>query len=455
MGKNYDFEYIIIGSGPAGRTIATKLATAKKSVAVVECENFGGAEINTRDYPYEIALNFAHTYHDFIKSPAVNDNSCHFNYPTFLSHMEQLITRARSDIVESLQSQNIKLISGFAHFLDSNTIAVDEHQYTAKYFILATGSVLKAAEISGLDNIKYLDPETALFTHRLPKFVFIVGGGPTGVQLAEYFAMLGTGVIIMERGTHLLPREDEEVANAITDYFTSELGITVVTNSRVTALTEDYSSKIVVFSNGSSEKMVRVDSIILSTGSEPYLDYGLENAGVDYKRTGINVDKYFNTSAKNIFAIGDCVKDADSSTEHAILEANTLAANLLHRQKLSAHYNGLSRYVNIKQSVATIGMNERDILSRDLKCRKSLVYLRDIPSLHAPEYKYGFIKLLTDHSGKLLGASIVAPNADLLIGELSMAMRNRLSIESLASTSHPASSPALAITAAARKLLTK
>ena len=105
------------------------------------------------------------------------------------------------------------------------------------------------------------------------------------------------------------------------------------------------------------------------------------------------------------------------------------------------------------QSVITVGLNERDILSRDLKCKKSIVYLKDIPSLYKREYHYGFVKLLVDHSNHLIGATIVAPNAKSIVGELSLCLNRRLTIEALAFTPHLADSSALAISEAAKKLL--
>ena len=319
MGKKYTYDYIVIGSGPAGRTVAEKLAKAKKKVAIVEGKVLGGAEINTRDLPYKTALDFANTYYKFMNYSAVSGNSPYFNLPTLASHINSIVKTASDKIAENLKSLNIDVINGFANFLDAHTIAVEDKEYTATNFILATGANLKANEISGLDSVNYMTPDLALRVRRLPRFVFVIGGGPTGVQIAEYFAKLGTGVIIMERGAHLLPREDEEVGNLLTTYFTESLGITVVTNAKVLQITEDHMSKVVVFTNGSEEKMVRVDSVALATGSEPALEYGLENAGVNFKRVGITVDKYFNTSAKNIYAIGDCLGNNDSSTERANL----------------------------------------------------------------------------------------------------------------------------------------
>ena len=406
MGKDYNFDYIVIGSGPAGRTAATNLAKSDKKVAIVECETLGGAEISTRDFPYQASLDFAYTYYKFTSFPAVRDTSCHFNFPTLVSSIDEAIAKKQDQIEKNLKSAGILLITGFAHFLDSHTIAVENIKYTAKYFILATGSRLKANEISGLESVKYLDPDTAICLRRPPKFVFVAGGGPTGIEIAEYFAMLGVGVIIMERADHILPREDEEIATAITNHLTEKLGVTIITNSKVVQIAEDHSSKIVIFMNGSSEKMVRVDCIILATGSEPFLDYGLENAGVDYRRTGITVDKYFTTTAKNIFAIGDCINSADSSTERAIHEANILTENLLHRNKSIAKYSNIPRTIHIHPEIATIGMNERDCLSRDLKYQKSIVNL-DAPG--------SFIKTLNDRSGRFLGATIVAENASLAL----------------------------------------
>lgn len=455
MGKNYDFDYVIIGSGIAGRTLARKLVGKDRKIAIVEAGDFGGAEINTRDLPYQINLDFAHNFHKISHSPAVSPNSCHFNFPTLMTKEQEYIAKIRGQEIEDFQNLGIRIIDGFTSFVDSHTITVNNKNYTAKYFIIATGSDLKATEIAGLETVSYLDPNNVFNLRRLPKFVFVVGGGPTGVQIAEYFALLGIGVIIMERGTQLLPREDEETSKTITDYFTNELGITVVTGSKVTAITEDHSSKIVVFTSGAGEKMVRVDSIVLATGTEPVLDCNLENAGVKYKNSGITIDKYFNTSAKNIFAIGDCTGDEDSSSERASLQASILANNLLRRQKLTPIYTGRVRQIGTFPRIAVTGLNDRDILARDLKCRGASIYFNDIPSLNTPEYQYGFVKLITDTSRHLIGATVVAPDAAAIISELSLVIANHLTIESLAATPHDVKTSAAAVALAAKQLLAK
>jgi len=455
MGKKYEYDYIVIGSGPAGRTVAEKLAKGKKKVAIVEGKVLGGAEINTRDLPYRTALDFAKTYHKFMNYSAVSGNSPFFNLPTLASHINSVVKDASDKIADNFKSLNIDIINGFANFLDAHTIAVEDKEYTATNFVLATGANLKANEISGLDSVNYMTPDLALRVRRMPRFVFVIGGGPTGVQIAEYFAKLGTGVIIMERGAHLLPREDEEVGDLLTTYFTESLGITVVTNAKVLQITEDHMSKVVVFTNGTEEKMVRVDSVALATGSEPALEYGLENAGVNYKHAGITVDKYFNTSAKNIYAIGDCLGNSDSSTERANLEASILAENLLHRQKFTAKYSGLVRRINTGIPIAVVGMNEHDTLARDIKCKRATIRLEAVPTISFPDYQKGFVKLLADHSGHIIGATVMGEGAEHLINEISIIMSRRLTVEAIATTPHPLDTPAAAISLAAKKLLSK
>lgn len=400
MSKKYDFDYIIIGSGPAGRTIAKRLVEAKKSIAIIDYAEFGGAEINTRDLPYKINLDFTHDYHALANHPAMGTSSFHFNFPTLMANGERIIKNTRLKLQADYANLGITIISGFAHFLDKHTIAIDDNKYTAENFILATGSDLKANEISGLDGVKFYTPDTIFEIHRLPGFAFIAGGGPTGVEIAEYLAMLGTKVIIMERGSQLLPKEDEDISKLITEHL-KNLDVTVITNSKVVGCAEDYESKIVIFTDGNGEKMVRIDSIILATGSEPILDYGLENAGVEYKRTGITVDKYFNTSSKNIFAIGDCIGTDNSSTERAIHDANILAENLLHRGKTSEKYQGIARTISTSPEIAVTGLNERDATARDINYKKSIINLD----------KDNFIKILTDRSGRTIGTTIVAKDA--------------------------------------------
>ncbi len=454
MGKKYDFEYIVIGSGPAGSAAAINLAKAKKHVALVEGRFWGGSNINTRDIPYRIALDFSHTYQKFLSLPEFKNQDFTFSLPTAVSHQLKTILGCGGNNENFFKTAGVTCISGYANFLDNNTIAIGTQKYTAKNFIIATGAKLKTLEISGTEQVNYLTPETAIKIHRLPKVVVVVGGGSTGCEIASYYAELGIKVIILETAPRLLPREDKEASEAITNHFTRELGIMVLPSSKVVALEQNDSAKRVIFVNGRTEKMIRTDCVILATGSQPALDLGLENAGVKYKNSGIIVNRYFETSAKNIYAIGDCL-GKDSSTERADYEGTVLAMNIINKTKNPANYHGFVRLTNTNPALVTIGLNEDDLIRRDRKFKIALVPFTEIPAGKIYNTTYGFIKLITDKTNRLLGACIVAPHAELLAPELSLAIRHNLPIVEIASTPHTINNYDYAIKLAAKKLLTK
>ena len=454
MGKKYDYDYIVIGSGPAGSTVALKLAETKKRVALVEGRFFGGSNLNTRDIPYDVALDFAHTLAKTRSYPELKHQDFHFNLPTIPAHELKIIIESGGNNKKIFEAAGITCIKGFANFLDPHTIAVNEKKYTATNFILATGSHLKDNEISGVESVTHLTPETAIKTRRLPEVVAVIGGGSTGCEIAEYYAELGTKVVLFESSSRLLPHEDQEVGDVMFNYFTEQLNMTVLQNAKVVAISQDHFSKSVIFRHDNTEKMVRVDCIILATGSEPNINYGLENAKVEYKKTGISVNKFFETSSKNIYAIGDAI-GSDSSTDRAHQEGLVLANNLINKSKDTINYQGITRTIKTYPEITTVGLNEDDLLRRDRKYQKAFIKLDEVQASKTHNFNYGFIKLLADRSNHILGATIIAPEAELMIPEVALAVRHELTALELASTPHNINSYNYLIKLAAKKLIKK
>ena len=455
MGKKYDFDYIIIGSGPAGSTAARTLVKSKKRIALIEGRYFGGTNINTRDIPYSVTLDFAQSYYKVSRLPEFSHQDFSFNFPTIVAHQLKAIIESGGGNNQKLYSDaGIVCLHGYANFLDNHTIAIGEQKFTSNHFILATGSHLDTSSISGVEAVNYLTPETAIKIRRLPKAALIIGGGSTGCEIAEYYAKLGARVFLMESASRILPAEDPETSQAIADYFNT-LNITILTNSKAIALEQDEASKRVIFQNDHTEKMVRIDCIVLATGSAPTTDYGLENAGVKLTKTGtIKVDKTFQTSAKNIYAIGDCINNT-ASTERANYEGKLLATNIINKTKNTPNYVGFARVTSTSPAIVSLGLNETELKRRKRKYQKSIVYLKDIPASKIYNSRYGFVKLIADRTNHIIGASIVAPNAAAMSGELALAIRHHLSAIELASTPHITNDFSYAIKLAAKKLAKK
>ena len=456
MGKKYDFNYIIIGGGPAGSSVAYSLATSKKyHICLIEADTFGGSNLCKRDMPYLIGQSFAHDFYHLSQSPEMSSQTLHYNFPTIASHQLAVTNLLSNNGLQQIRDLGVTYVNGYAHFLDNHTVAVNNQEYTSDKFIVATGAKLATDNIIGLDSIKYLTPDTIPKLRRLPKFIFIIGGGPTGCENAEYFAKLGSKVIIMEQASRLLPKEDSEVGETIKNYFVNELGIMVLTNSKVVAVEKDGAAKRVIFKSGSQDKAVRVDCVALATGSTPCTYCGLENAGVRRnKRDAIIVNKLFQTTAKNIYAIGDCLGSKQSSTERANYEASILADNLVHHSKGFANYDGFIRTVDIYPAFAGIGKTEAYLTRHHAKYKKSIVYLKDLPISTIDGLDHGFVKIISSRrTGRILGASIVAPNAPLIAQELSLAIRHRLKVLEIASAPHVANSYNYAVKLAAKNLI--
>lgn len=454
MGKKHDFKYIVIGSGPAGSAAALALGKAKKRVALVESRYFGGSNLNTRDVPYLVALDFAHTYHKIQSFPEFSHQDLTFNYPAIATRELKTVIDASGNNQKYYENSGIVCFNNYANFLDSHTIAIGSRKITAENFIIATGSHLKVSEISGTESVSFLTPETAIKTRRLPKMLAVVGGGSTGCEIASFYAELGVKVLIFESAERLLPQEDQEVGEAITNYFTHNLNIGVFTNTKVVAIQEDNFSKSVIFRYENQEKLVRVDNIALATGSEPNLDCGLENAKIKYKSTGIVVNKYFETTSKHIYAVGDCI-GKESSTDRAYTEGFILASNLIKKSKNILNYRGFIRQTNTLPEVATVGYTEDDLIKRDRKYKKAIVKLDETTASRIYNFNCGFIKLIADKSDRLIGASIVCPHASLIAEEVAIAIRHNLTALELASTPHIMNSYNYALKLAAKKIIDK
>lgn len=458
MGKTYDFDFIVIGSGPAGIKAAVGLAKQKRRVAIVEAAKLGGTRVNSRNIPLLASLKFSHLYHDTnmaSKYGISQGAGPHFNMPTALNWQQNAVENASKLVKEELSGANVTIIRGFANFLSEHEIAVGDRKYTSSKFVIATGSKLKIREISGVESVPFFGPDGAITLRRLPKAVAVVGGGSAGCEIAQYFAELGTKVVLFERSERLLPDEDQEVGILLKERLSQKLGVIVLTNAKVVAIEKDSTSKRVVFTDGGNEKMVRIEEIILATGTEPALDLGLENADIKYKNSGIIVDSNMQTSNKNIYAIGDVVSTENSSTDRVVYQASIFLHNLSHHNSVEPDYRCLPRITNTNPVVATVGYTEDDLMRRDIKYNKSLVCLNAITASIVDDYRDGFIKIVTDKKGTVLGATIVTPNAELLIPELVLAVSHKMSAADLACIPHVAEGYGEIVRAAAKVLAEK
>ena len=471
--KKFDYDLVVIGSGAAGGTAALMAAGAGAKVALVEAGNWGGTNVNRRDIPYAAASHFSQTFFGAIEASkfGLSSTSLKYNYPSVLNWNLVAQKRAGANSKKQFEDAGIKCISGFAQFISPNEISVsDGKNITAKKFIIATGATPVDPGITGSTEAECLLPEEVFTLRRIPKVVMVVGGGSTGCEVAEYLAEMGAKVLLAEISERLLPKEDPEAGEVIETRFAKTLGIKVLTSSRVVATTKAGKETLpsgrktdvikVQFMRGGQEKSVKVEAVVLCTGSEPAVDLGLSNADVKFSSKGIRVNGMMQTSAKHIYACGDVAdavleRHADvveiSSTEKATHEAAIAASNVVNRGKGTVNYKGFVRMTDTFPKVASVGLTEDECIARDLRYKHTLVPLSTVSASNTQEYQDGFVKIIANRDNKIIGATIVAPNADLLIQEIVLAMRADLRLVDLASAPHVALSFGEAVRVAARR----
>ena len=457
MAKRIEFDYdlIVIGSGAGGSAAATIAAREGKRVAIIEGGVFGGESPNWGDVPTKALLHAAQLYDEAKHGSrfGIRSSMMGYNYPSLHAWKDLTIKRTGAGGNKKYyENEGIAAFSGIAHFLSPNEISVNRRHISAEYFIIATGSHIEVPDIPGLSDVKYLTPRTILEAARLPKSLFVIGGSTVGLELAQLMAIFGTKVYIAEIASRLLPHEDEEVGALIERILKEQKGITSLTQTRILSVVKDGIGKRITFNRGGVEKSVHVDEVLVATGRVPTVDLGLENASVAYTPKGIEVDDYLQTSARHIYAAGD-VLGHGSPTHTALLESRVAANNILHpRSRISPDYTATPRLTFTYPGIASVGLSEDDCLKRDLRINKAVAPLNIITRSNTSDFRDGFVKIITDKKGVIIGATVVAPHAAEIIHELALAIKHRLTASDVAETPHAFLSWSEAIRVAAAKL---
>lgn len=451
----FDFDLIVIGTGAGGSAAATIAAREGLRVAVVEADTFGGDSPNWSDVPTKALLHAAQLYDEARHGArfGLRSSAMSYNYPSIRAWKELAVRRTGAGGNRKYyENEGIATFHGQAHFLSPHEISVARRHLSAEHFLIATGSTWTLPDIQGLDLINYLTPRTILEAIRPPKTLYVIGGGSIGVEIAQLMAIFGTKVYIADIASRLLPHEDEDVGKLMEHLLSTQKGATVLTQTRTLAVEKENIAKRVTYTRGGVEHSVRVDEVLVAAGRAPAVDLGLENAGVDYTPKGIDVNEHLQTSAKHIYAAGDVLGRSNSFTHTALLESRIAAHNILHKNKATPDYTASPRLTFTFPGVASVGLGENECLKRDLQVKVGISPLNIIARSNTSDFRDGFVKIIADRKGTVIGATVVAPHAAEIIHELALAVRYELTAAEVANTPHAFLSWSEAVRVAASRI---
>lgn len=437
--QKYDFDLCVLGSGGGGSVAALIAAGAGKRVTIIEPDHIMGGECtNYGCVPTKSLLHAAEIY-DAAKHGqqfGIRSGTLTYNYPSLKAWKDLAVERTGSSEGKRLyEAEGIKVIQGAAHFISPHEVSVNRHHVSAENFLIATGSHSFIPPVEGLEKTGYITFKEAVNLTRPPKSLFIVGAGAIGCEFAELFAIFGSKIHLADITPRILSHEDEEVSELVRDAFERDRGMTVLTNTKVLRVAKEGLAKRVYFQQGSIEKSVKVDEILIATGKQANVDIGLENAGVEYTPRGIATNEFMQTSAKHIYAAGDVVGPYNY-THTAIYQSRLAANNLLHKQKIAADYRAIPRVTFLNPEVASVGLSEDECIKRDMRIKKAVAPVAIIGRANTSNVERGFVKVITDNKGVLIGASIVSPRAGEVVHELTLAIQMRMTAHDVANTIH-------------------
>jgi len=342
VARNYDYDLIVIGSGPGGYVAAIRAAQLNLKTALIEREHLGGVCLNWGCIPKKSLIKSAEVLDTLQHAQefGLTFDNLQVDYGAAVNRSLQIVGRQTKGVGFLMRKNNIEVIEGHARFTDAHTVQVsagplnpdgEPRIVTAGSFVVATGA--RARDLPGVeaDGERILQYRHAIRLNEIPASLLVVGAGPIGMELGHIYATYGAQVTIVEMLDQALPLEDADAAQEVVRAF-QKRGINVLTPSR----TEDFDigerSVTVSVKNvdDGSAQTVEAEKVLLAIGISPNTeDVGLDSAGVALHQDGfIEIDEYMRTSRENIYAIGDCTGKmplAHVASAQAIVAAESAA----------------------------------------------------------------------------------------------------------------------------------
>ncbi|GBC83493.1 Mercuric reductase [bacterium HR10] len=448
------YHLVVIGAGTAGLVTAAGAAGLGASVALVERHLMGGDCLNMGCVPSKSIIRASRAYADVrdalmfgIRVPAGTE----VDFPAVMERMRRIRARiSEHDSAWRFRELGVAVFLGEARFASRDTIEVVGKTLRFKKAVIATGARPVVPPIEGLAEAGYLTNETVFSLTERPERLAVIGGGPIGCELAQAFCRLGSDVILIERASQLLIREDADAAAILTEALRRD-GVHVRLNSRVKRVTVSGREKLIHLESNGEGEIIAVDEILVGVGRAPNVEgLNLEIAGVQYdRRTGIAVNDRLQTSNPRIYAVGDvCMRYKFTHAADAAARIVIQNALFLGRKKLSALTIPWCTYTD--PEIAHVGLSEREARERGIAVNAFVIPLSEVDRAIADGEEEGFVKILVRKgTDRILGATIVARHAGEMINEITLAMVKNIGLASLSSVIHPYPTQAEAIRKAA------
>ena len=435
-------DLLVVGGGKAGKSLAMERAKAGWKVAMVERRFVGGTCINVACIPTKSLVNSARRLADARTDEAfgvVGTGDARVDLELLRAHKEGIVGAMVGAHEKMFAAPGLDFIRGEARFTGERTVTValeegGERLIRGERVLINLGSRPARPAIPGLWESGAWTNEEILRLEELPSSLAIIGAGYIGVEFASMMAAFGVDVTLISSGTHVLPREDEDVARVVEAGLEAS-GVRIVPGARASSASRSGGVTTLTLSDGSA---VSAEAVLVAAGRVPNTDgIGLDEAGVSLSDRGfVAVDEHLRTSAEGVWAAGDCAGTPmfthASWSDFRVIRAQLTGASLEDPTTTTAGRT-IPYAVFASPELARIGLSESEAREAGLDVVVAKVPTAAIPRAKTLRYSGdGFWKAVVDaNTHRILGATLIGPNVSEVITSVQVAMAAGMTYEQL------------------------
>ncbi|SDJ11442.1 dihydrolipoyl dehydrogenase family protein [Salimicrobium halophilum] len=407
------YDIIVIGGGAGGLTVAAGAASLGAKTAIIEKrESLGGDCLHYGCVPSKAlieAANEIYTARNVAYAGVKAEGKVDLG-KVMKRVQESVTTIEEHDSIERFESLGVDVYLGAPEFTENRELFVNGEVLRGKKIVIATGSTVNVPPVEGLEEADYWTNETVFQQTELPERMAFIGAGPVGLEIAQSFARLGTDVTVFEGGATILKKEDRAIQKKAMEILEREM--TIVTDARVQKVSSGSGETVVHYTKDGKEETLSTDRIFLAAGRKPNTEgLNLSQGGIVTNEKGfIDVDETLRTENPNVFAIGDVTGEMPF-THVAGEHGKLVVQNALFSLKRRMSYEAMPWNTYITPEIFHIGRTQEEAAE---EYEDILVYetqLQDVDRFVSDHASEGFVKIITDVKGKILGAHAIGKGA--------------------------------------------
>ena len=439
------FDVAIIGSGPGGYVAAIRCAQLGMKTALIEkYKTLGGTCLNVGCIPSKSLLDSSHHYEDAVKHFEEHGiqipGEVKVNLEKMIARKASVVEQTTKGINFLMDKNKITVFQGLGSFKNATTIHIEGdniEDIIAKNTIIATGSKPANLPFISVDKERIITSTEALKLKEIPKHMVIIGGVVIGLELGQVYKRLGADVSVIEFADRITPIMDAALSRELTKVMKKQKIKFYLSHQVNNVERKGNSVTIKALDKQGEEVTFQGDYCLVSVGRKPYTDgLNAETAGIQLTERGqIQVNEHLQTTAANIYAIGDVVRGA--MLAHKAEEEGVMVAEILAGQQPHIDYNLIPNVIYTWPEVAAVGKTEEELKLAGLDFKSGQFPMRALGRSRASGDTDGFIKILADaQTDEVLGVHMIGARAADLIAEAVVAMEFRASAEDIARMSH-------------------